>query len=70
MRDVVIVESVNFLSEVIEAERLAKNGFNRGVFLIGQEALADHWLSAGSLAKIELGPAPHPDMPSPWMIQA
>ena len=69
-RDIVIVEPAGFLSAAIEAEKLSKIGINRGVFLIGQEALADHWLSAGSLAKVELTAAPHQDMPSPWTIQA
>lgn len=67
-REVVIVNSQDFLQATIEAECLSKIGINRGVFLIGQEALADHWLSAGSLAKVELTAAPHQDMPSPWMI--
>mgnify|MGYP000455755127 CR=1 FL=1 len=69
-REVVIVSSHEFFNAAVLAERLSTLGINRGVFLTGQEDLANHWLEAGSLAKIELAPAPHQDMPSPWFVQA
>ena len=69
-REVVIASPKDFYVAAVEAERLSTLGINRGVFLTGQEDLANHWLEAGSLAKIELAPAPHQDMPSPWFVQA
>lgn len=69
-RSISIVDASDFLNAVTESERLSKIGIIRGVFPTGQEALASHWMRAGSLAGVELVAAPHPDMPSPWLIPA